>query len=312
MAVERSTESQLKNVSAVRALGSVDISDKGISERTNKHVDAGFMQNPTSDKFITTKEKPRGIAQYPLLLLHSVGSENMKNMIKEKLESFNKGDTEILVLYKRGSSAVALCKTTTMAEVGELLTDFCLEYSYYIDKGVTQEINFAKHFDFTTLTEDIIENYEDMPTIDSTKEFKVDANLEATLNKALSYINEIIEMGTNTHSDLKENYLSELGLVKVNEEEEIKSIMPPKDLSSEIGVKTISSEKEYDETVTPEPVVDETKPALLSDNEVSKPQPPKPKLLGQMNVMSKTSIPTAIQPTNQDDKQTIKAFGADN
>lgn len=320
MAVEKSTPEQLLNVSAVKALKSVDISEKGLSERTGKQIDEGFMNSPTSDKFITTREKPRGIAQYPILLLHSVGSEVMKNIIKDKLSSYDKGDEQILVLYKRGTNAVTLCKTTTMAEVGELLQDFCLEYTYYVSKGVTEKVNFAKHYDFSELREDIIQPYESMPSISQSRDKQDDdPQLEKIRAKALSYINEIIEVGTNEHSDLRENYLAELGLKPVDEKEVVKSISPLKDLSEQLNVQI--------NPVTPQPQQEpkqhEPQKPQVQQPEIPKPQPPKPALLSQMakpdfktpqpiqefkHNEPNQPTPTA-QPTPTEHKGTIKAFG---
>ena len=213
------TEKQKSNIASIGNLKTVDISEKGLSERTNKVVDEGFNKSPTSDKFITTKDKSRGIAKYPLLLINNMNGEAILNILKNRFQSFEGGSEDITVMYRKENKAITLCKTRNVPDIEDLLLDYCIDYIYFQEKGKKSVLDFKANFDFESL--DIVNDIENSKSFkESLNEQNIEEGLEAKLNNAIKQMDEIIEMtyGSNKDSaDVKELFFENIGLKKIEE-----------------------------------------------------------------------------------------------
>lgn len=222
------SESQKRNVETITNISTVDISEKGLSQRTNKEVDEGFIRVPTSDKFITTQEKSRGIVTYPILLIENITEDSTLDILKSRLSKLEGGTQDVKVMYKRSNKAISLCTTRDVPDIDGIFVDFCVESKYFISKGNIVPMDFKQNFDFSGL--EIIQDIDNFIHYkDTLIQREPTGELAKKIKDANDFIDKVISLTDKEDTTAKESLYEDIGLGKPVTPEQIKSppIVPP-------------------------------------------------------------------------------------
>ena len=125
----------------------------------NKEIDEGYEKSPTNDKYAVTKQKPRGKAQFPLILLLTyIKDKKYLDFVKSSLaNSPDVGELVPVMAITLNKSAMFMCYARANKQTFKMLKFLCLDFKYYTAPGVSSDdLEFDEYIDVNEINKYIL------------------------------------------------------------------------------------------------------------------------------------------------------------